>query len=355
MIKELKLKNFMKHEQLHLKFTEGLNVIYGESNAGKTTIFNAIELALNNEGSEKDYLSYDTNFLIEIKIKDNVIKRTKRKYQINDIELKAFNNNLPEEITSIIHLKDINWQRQWDSYFLIQDSGGQTAKLFKKIIGNEEEEHLIKIVKNKIYKKKIEIKGCLNEKEKYEKFLIKYKDIPRLYYKLSFILRKKDKIKEYKENIKEFIFLINKYKELKSIDISKYKISLDYLLKIFKIILNKKEQIYKLELLLKQFNDLHNINISENLWDTLGELFGLQKQKQMIQETLINLKNLKAKYAEIPNLSEEISNEKQIFETALMKYELCPLCQTPLKKVTHENNIIRGLSHIRKKSFMQKR
>ena len=41
-IRELKLKNFGKFSEKTIKFSEGINVIYGQNEAGKTTVYTAI-------------------------------------------------------------------------------------------------------------------------------------------------------------------------------------------------------------------------------------------------------------------------------------------------------------------------
>ncbi len=46
MIESIRLKNFRKHKDLNIVFDEKFNLIYGRNNAGKTTIFYAIEYCL---------------------------------------------------------------------------------------------------------------------------------------------------------------------------------------------------------------------------------------------------------------------------------------------------------------------
>ena len=41
-IRELKLKNFGKFTEKTIRFSEGINVIYGQNEAGKTTVYTAI-------------------------------------------------------------------------------------------------------------------------------------------------------------------------------------------------------------------------------------------------------------------------------------------------------------------------
>ena len=51
-ISELKLENFRKYKNLNIKFNEGLNVIVGENNSGKTAIIDAMRILLGTQGNE---------------------------------------------------------------------------------------------------------------------------------------------------------------------------------------------------------------------------------------------------------------------------------------------------------------
>ncbi|MHA1456226.1 MAG: AAA family ATPase [Promethearchaeota archaeon] len=46
MIESIRLKSFRKHEDMSLEFDEKFNLIHGRNNAGKTTVFFAIEYCL---------------------------------------------------------------------------------------------------------------------------------------------------------------------------------------------------------------------------------------------------------------------------------------------------------------------
>ena len=51
-ISELKLENFRKYKNVNIKFNEGLNIIVGENNSGKTAIIDAIRILLGTQGNE---------------------------------------------------------------------------------------------------------------------------------------------------------------------------------------------------------------------------------------------------------------------------------------------------------------
>ena len=72
-LKSLKLKNFRKYEKLDLIFSEGLNLLIGENDSGKTAIIDAIKLVLKTHSyewirvKESDFFNESNNFRIELK------------------------------------------------------------------------------------------------------------------------------------------------------------------------------------------------------------------------------------------------------------------------------------------------
>ena len=55
-LSKLKLKNFRKYENLEVPFKEGLNVLIGENDSGKTTIIDAIRVLLGTQSHEYYYM-----------------------------------------------------------------------------------------------------------------------------------------------------------------------------------------------------------------------------------------------------------------------------------------------------------
>ena len=75
-ISELRLRNFRCFQNTSVQFREGLNVIIGENNAGKTTILKALDLVFNNTKSRRlsidDFyrgLSFENDFPPDVEIK----------------------------------------------------------------------------------------------------------------------------------------------------------------------------------------------------------------------------------------------------------------------------------------------
>ena len=53
MLRELFIKNFTIIDNLHIKFSDGLTILSGETGAGKSIIINAVNLLLGSKASSK--------------------------------------------------------------------------------------------------------------------------------------------------------------------------------------------------------------------------------------------------------------------------------------------------------------
>ena len=71
MLKEIFIKNFILIDELRLEFNNGFNVFLGETGAGKSIIFKAIDIALGAKTSKDVLKNPDKNALIELTFLDN--------------------------------------------------------------------------------------------------------------------------------------------------------------------------------------------------------------------------------------------------------------------------------------------
>jgi exonuclease SbcC len=138
MIQELRLKNFQSHKDSVLEFSDGMNVIVGQSDSGKTAIIRALRWAATNRPSGEEYRSYwggDTE--VQIVTTENTITRSKTNrsntYRLDDLEFKAFGQDVPVEIVDALNLSDVNLQQQMDNPFLLSETSGAVASHFNKM------------------------------------------------------------------------------------------------------------------------------------------------------------------------------------------------------------------------------
>ena len=71
MLKEIFIKNFILIDELRLEFNNGFNVFLGETGAGKSIIFKAIDIALGAKTSKDVLKNPDKNALIELTFLDS--------------------------------------------------------------------------------------------------------------------------------------------------------------------------------------------------------------------------------------------------------------------------------------------
>ena len=143
MIKRVALRNFQIHEQTNLEFTEGMNVIAGSSDNGKSSIIRAIRWVVMNRPTgfafHKHGAKQDTAVVIKFSDEECITRDKGEKssggYHYKGNVFAALRTDVPPEIQRALNLSDINIQSQHDPYFLLQDSPGEVAKKLNVVAG----------------------------------------------------------------------------------------------------------------------------------------------------------------------------------------------------------------------------
>jgi len=142
MITELHITNFQSHEETHLTFNPGVNIIIGPSDSGKTAIIRALQWVIWNRPSGDSIRSHwGGKTSVELVTEEGTVLRIKDKgdsYGLTiggrkDLDFKAFGTSVPEEITQLLNINETNLQKQLDSPFLLSLSPGDVAKHFNKV------------------------------------------------------------------------------------------------------------------------------------------------------------------------------------------------------------------------------
>jgi len=139
MIKSARLQEFQSHKDTTLQFSAGLNAILGESDKGKTSVLRGIDWAMNNRPGGDAFCrhgSKETTVTVTLDA-DTTIERAKGKantYKINGgAPLAGFGQGVPEKVTRLFNMGDINIQRQFDGPFLLNESSGEVARRLNEI------------------------------------------------------------------------------------------------------------------------------------------------------------------------------------------------------------------------------
>lgn len=298
----LLLKNFQGHKNFEVRFVgPGVNIITGDNDAGKTTIFRAIYTLATNRPTnpEKAYITDGEKIQkIVLETTDHRIIRKKNYLSLKYldtgemIEFPKFKTNFPEQIIEALPLIDLNWQRQLEKHYLVLQTPGQAGKILENLLGSGDATKMIDALKSKLSKNRTNFLVAKKMIEESTEFLSDAKE------------EEIDKAMEMTEEIKQ---LEQKLEEL------------------------KKER--------------HEINVH---LDTLEqrpsckeeELNNLLQGVEWISSAVQTLENLEYEFNEITNLLER-SQKPNEYENNLLseqakltkmrsQLEICPTCGTIL-------------------------
>lgn len=222
MIKTLEVTNFQGHKYSLIEFDKGVNSIKGTSHHGKSSLIRALRWAILNKPSGFPFKSWFSSLKdttkVSIEFENNSFATRTRDNKFNgyyltgqEDGLEALRTDVPEEVSLISRMKDINIQSQADKYFMLQVSPGIVAKELNKIVGldiiDDVNRKVTEIFKssNTISKHlAVDIKDKKEELKKYKNVnrvgkLIKQIDI--LYNELSHIHKDIDELVLYRTEI----------------------------------------------------------------------------------------------------------------------------------------------------------
>lgn len=150
-IKTFHLENFQAHVDTFLTFEDGLNIIGGPSDVGKSSIFRALRKLIRDDPAGKSFINQNaTSMKLTLVFEKNgqhytlirQVTASKNLYYLDDAEYGGFGRQIPEEIQSalemyIISLEnadaiDLHFTGQHDPAFMM---GKGTAGTRAKVIG----------------------------------------------------------------------------------------------------------------------------------------------------------------------------------------------------------------------------
>jgi exonuclease SbcC len=127
MITKIQIQNFQSHKDTTLLLDDGVNILLGGSDSGKSAIVRALNFVISNRPLGDSFIRNKQSFVeVIIHTDDGYIKRHRGRndnyYEINGTEFKAFGTNPPVEVFQFLKIDDINLQKQMDTHYLLGDS-----------------------------------------------------------------------------------------------------------------------------------------------------------------------------------------------------------------------------------------
>jgi DNA repair exonuclease SbcCD ATPase subunit len=297
----------------------------------------------NPRGADKVFHRIGAKLPLEIELEDfkgNIINRKRKEYALNGIKFKAFNNDVPLPIKELFPLKEINWHRQLDPHYLILSTPGNAAKVLGASTGLEEQELIVKQIKDRLSECKSEIKHLtINNQEARDK-MRQLRPIAKLLMQ-SRSIKAKEKALEKASNqsllLQDLILEI----ERKERKITKYDVQV-HMAKCLEILamIDKYEKSttnYNLLVdLVFKVKDYEHI-AEEKINNHLKELNSLQNKINNLteKETLITslqqtLIAAKTKIDFIDTQEALITEKETQFNNLMKQLKICPLCDSTI-------------------------
>ena len=215
MIERLLLDNFQSHEKTEIELVEGVNVIAGQSDSGKTAILRALTWIVFNRPSGNAFCSHWGGETVATVVFSNGRKIVRGKHKDKnwygvqgeggeDNEFRAFGTAVPETIQRELNLDNINFQRQLDPPFLVSETAGEVAKHFNRIANLQLIDQGVAKVNSKVSKLNSDISYLEERKGQLEEALAQYEGldaIEKRLAKLAQLYQKSDGTKKDMDNL----------------------------------------------------------------------------------------------------------------------------------------------------------
>ena len=347
-ISKLILNNFQQWKTGLIKFKPGLNILIGNTESGKSTLFRAIGSILTGKMPE-DYIRKGTKGCeVEIQFSDNTIfKRSRNKKDnianVNGTVFERVGKEIPFEYFNKLGKTSIEFGNkelslcsysQFEPHFFITLSDYDKSKLIGTICGIDIVDKLVDSINKDIRSNNANIKFLENKiKEQIEQKEIKEKEFKMIDFKHFKLLCCIESLKQNYKKLEQLTKLQTNFNSLNSLvedvqkninSLNKLNFDSDKSIKLQKLfslqfnlqIYNKLEKDIKKDL--DKIKSLQQININKvHLLDDL--VFLKQKLTEYKNKTLDINENL----MKIDNHIQYLETEKR---TLLADYDKCPLC-----------------------------
>lgn len=351
-IQTLRIKNVQSHKDSVLNFSDGINILVGSSNNGKSAVLRALNWCIRNRPLGTDILlsswSYDNKgkqieeMSVEVEKNNSTLIRkkssTENSYVINGEKLEAIKTDVPDEVNDFFKMSETNFQTQMESPFLLSQTAGEVAKYFNKVVRLDVIDRVLTNAESSRRKLKSKLEDSEEVIEKLEKEVEDFNwldSVERLIIKCENIENKKNSLESDIELLEKSLNSFSRLSENKKKyeDLLKLKDVVKQFNEVYESVSDSEEEIENLEKSLKQFNELskNKFNNDFTAEKKMIELFEKENSKVENLQNLIN--HLGTSIANVDYYEKQISeNKNNIKELKKQLPKICPLCGGILNK-----------------------
>ena len=351
MIRKVAIQNFQIHKQTELEFKEGMNVIAGSSDNGKSSIIRAIRWVLMNRPTGFAFHTHgakdDTAVAMVFEDYECVTRQKGEKnsggYHHRGKTYAALRTDVPPEIQEVLNLSDINIQSQHDPYFLLQDSPGEVAKKLNMIAGLGVIGETIKRANAVVRERKDAVGNFIQQEASHKAMFDKYSwayeqedNVFQIKLELLNYKRLEDTVVELKQNLERYNSLLVVKKA--GIDrLAEYKAEYEELKQELEKLNQVGCRIAELSSLIDRFRvKSKGIKLSKALAEKRASF---EAVRDMAQDYIKNvnvgedLKTLCKRHFSVVlernKAKRQLESGKEELEVFKIEYPLCPTCNRP--------------------------
>jgi chromosome segregation ATPase len=179
MFESIRIINFESHKDTLIEFGEKVNAIVGMSHCGKSSVVKAFRWVFENKPAGDFFRSHwggDTSVILTLSDGTTVsrVKTNSENYYAyqkqgqEEVVLRAMGRSVPESISAILNINEINTQYQFDTHFLLSDSGGEVSRFFNEMANLSTIDETFSRCNGAIIKQKAEVRRLEKTKEEKE-------------------------------------------------------------------------------------------------------------------------------------------------------------------------------------------
>jgi exonuclease SbcC len=349
MITKAEIWNFQSHKHTVLEFVPGTNVIIGESDAGKSTIFRAINWVITNRPLGDTFRSDwggDTRVTIytaEGDVIERIKTATRNVYVINGKPLTAFGSEVPEQVSEILRMDEANIQSQMDVPFLLAVSPGEAARLLNKAASIDDIDYTISNLRVEYQKISNNIKFNEGKLKDYEEQIKEYDNLPELEEKLGRVEEAEKELGKHEQKLAKLTQLvagvIRIHSELeKTKNIQQITQKFEQILSGYNDYEEQRKRLDKLEQVAHKVKIrkayLKSTQYIDDCFTLVQKTYEEYQKYQTKQQALAKLKRLIGSVTALNQSIQRIEREISQLEKEFGKLRLdeCPLCGAKIRK-----------------------
>ncbi len=349
MINNLTIKNHKTHRDTRLDFCDGVNIIIGDPQSGKSNILKSMKLLFSNRPVGFKYQSKFSDDPVEISAGMDGKKITfwkdedSAEYKIDKKSFKGFGTNVPDEIKSFLNVSELNIQKQFDKPFLLFDSAGEVAKTMNRIIKTEELDKWQAGLTKKINRTKGDIDRIKNELKKDKENLKKYDNIEQVERIVQRVKKREELIENKEDDLMNIEACIRDLDGINSfLDIAYERLKAEELIRKAELINEEINAVLGERYIILEFLDLHErcftltkqkkelskvILKSEKYFESIDDI---DEEIDSREEELEVIEKWLRVYKDVSYLNEQKDEVLEEYKGLLKKFGKCPICNSKI-------------------------